>query len=619
MASSPWIAAYERLEQSVPRRKPLLAGPRPLTYGDLFAGVRKTAALCANLGLKPGDRVIVITEDDRSLIMLFLSFLRLGLTTIVLDPHAPLSEAESLMRASDALGLFADASYLSQHALDRSEGAPQITVRIDGAATETQGKSKIGRLFGRQSARAAETYPACLSALEEGPLPGDLTDEALAYILFTSGTTSRPKGVEITHNNLFAQEQTFVRQYGFDEKVNLLNLLPMHHTDGLTHGAVLAFHAGATLHRPQPLRVDTLEPILRSIYTLQITHFITVPTILGLMGNLIDDCGDCLRTGDFRFIISTAAFLDPAIWTRIESGYNVSVVNVYGLTETVCEALYCGPTPDTRKVGTVGKPVDCEARIVDDEGKEVAPGSVGELVLRGDHIMRGYFRAPAETAEVLKDGWFHTGDLAALDEDGFYRIVGRKKNVIIVGGINVYPEDVTSVLRTIPGVQDAVTFGMPDPIWGERLTCCLEVPDGTLLTSADVATHCAQKMAREKIPGTVHFMPELPRGPAGKVLIEAVREEIRNAHARAAETNDNSDILGAVAQVAAEFFKCPVADITPPSNPDTLSGWTSLAHIEFLTAIEDRFSIKLRPREIMNVAKIGDVIELVERKMKPAG
>lgn len=581
--------------------------------------MRKTAALCADLGLKPGDRVIVITEDDRSLIMLFLSFLRLGLTTIVLDPHAPLTEAESLMHASDAQGLFADASYLSRHALDKSDGAPKVTVRIDGAATETQGKSGLGRLFRRQSAPAAETYPACLSGLEEGQLPGDLSDDALAYILFTSGTTSRPKGVEITHKNLFAQEQTFVRHYGFNEKVNLLNLLPMHHTDGLTHGAVLAFCAGATLHRPQPLRVDTLESILRSIYTLEITHFITVPTILGLMGNLVEECGDCLRTGDFKFIISTAAFLDPAIWERIENGYGVQVVNVYGLTETVCEALYCGPTPETRKIGTVGKPVDCEARIVDDAGNDVVQGGIGELVLRGDHVMRGYFRAPAETAEVLKDGWFHTGDLASVDEDGFYRIVGRKKNVIIVGGINVYPEDVTSVLRAIPGVQDAVTFGLPDPIWGERLACCLEVPGGTSLTAADVAAHCAERLAREKIPGTVHFMTELPRGPAGKVLIEAVRNEILNVHASAAQANDNSDILSGVAHVAAEFFKCPESNVSLQSTPDTLPGWTSLAHIEFLTAVEERFSIKLRPREIMNVGKISDVVDLVERKMKQAG
>lgn len=614
---SPWIGEYERLERSVPRRKPLLAGPHPLSYGDLFSAVRKTATLCADLGLKPGDRVMVITEDDRSLIMLFLSFLRTGLTTIVLDPHGPLSEAEALMRASDPQALFADAAYLSRHPLDRSEGAPGVTVRIDGAVMESSGRSGLGRLFRKQSSLAAETYPAVLSGLTEAErMPADLTEDALAYILFTSGTTSRPKGVEITHKNLFAQEQTFVRHYGFDQSVNLLNLLPMHHTDGLTHGAVLAFCAGATLHRPQPQRVDTLEPILRSVYTLQITHFITVPTILGLMGNLVDECGDCLQTGDFKFIISTAAFLDPAIWERIETGYNVPVVNVYGLTETVCEALYCGPTPETRKLGTVGKPVDCEARIVDDQGKDVAQGEIGELVLRGDHVMQGYFRAPDETAAVLKDGWFHTGDLASLDDEGFYRIVGRKKNVIIVGGINVYPEDVTSALRTIPGVQDAVTFGLPDPIWGERLACCLEVPDGTALTAADVAAHCAERLAREKIPGSVHFMASLPRGPAGKVIIEAVRTEIDKAHATATQTGDNSDLLGAVAQVAADFFNCPVADVTPQSTPDTLSGWTSLAHIEFLTAVESRFSIKLRAREIMNVAKISDVIDLIERKTR---
>ena len=348
--------------------------------------------------------------------------------------------------------------------------------------------------------------------------------DTLAYILFTSGTTSRPKGVEISHQNLFAQERTFVRHYGLDARTQLLNVLPMFHTDGLTHGPVLALFAGGTLHRPiSQFRVDLLPHLIRSIYTLQVTHFITVPAVLSLLHNLAEDFSEVFTNPDFRFIISTAAYLDPKLWRNIESRFGVRTVNVYGLTETVCEALYCGPDDETRKIGTVGKPVDCAARIVDDASKDVAQGQVGELILKGDNVMRGYFRQPKETAEVPSNGWFHTGDLAKIDDEGFYSIVGRKKDVIITAGINVYPEDVTAVIRSMPDVVDAVTFGLNDDVWGERVVSCVQASDENVTIEA-VAAHCGANLSREKLPNKIFIFPDFPRGPAGKVITSEIKE-----------------------------------------------------------------------------------------------
>lgn len=614
MPISPWIAKYDEIESLVKGKKPLLVGSEhTLTYGDLLRCVRRMAALCDKLGIASGDRVIIATRDEFSLVRLFFSFLRLGVTSVILDPGAGKAEGGTLAEAADVRGVFADKDFLER--MDLRDRLKPETVYVPISAGNRPAPGVVGRVLGRKGG-APDEFPGVLDTLgEDTPLPEALNEGDVAYILFTSGTTSRPKGVEITHRNLFAQEQTFVRQYGFDASVQLLNVLPMFHTDGITHGPVLAFMAGATLHRPVIFRVDTLDHLLKSIYTLQITHFITVPAVLGLIHNSGHEFDDCFRSDDFRFLISTAAYLDPNLWQAMEQRFGIRIVNVYGLTETVCEALYCGPDDDTRKVGTVGKPVDCEARIVDSSGNEVPPGEVGELTLKGDHVMRGYFRQPEETAEVLKDGWFYTGDLAKVDDEGFYHIVGRKKNVIITAGINVYPEDVTSVLRGIPGVVDAVTFGLEDQTWGERVVSCIEMVNGKEVPVEEIVNHCADGLAREKIPNKIYFMPELPRGPAGKVILNDVKEYARRQLTEESGQQLEGDVKDRLRQLAARQFKSNLDHITLESNPDNTAGWNSLAHVEFLMAIEEQFDIKIGPRDFMNIHSVGDALRLVEDKL----
>ena len=161
---------------------------------------------------------------------------------------------------------------------------------------------------------------------------------------------------------------------------------------------------------------------------------------------LPEDVDDCFSSDEFKFIESTAGYLEESLWRSVEERFKTQVVNCYGLTETVSEAIYCGPQPDTRKVGTIGKPDGVSIKVVDDAGNELAQGESGELVLQGDIVMNGYFRNEEATNEVLKDGWFFTGDLAKVDEEGFVVITGRKKNVIIRGGVNVYPEDLSNTV-----------------------------------------------------------------------------------------------------------------------------------------------------------------------------
>jgi long-chain acyl-CoA synthetase len=239
--------------------------------------------------------------------------------------------------------------------------------------------------------------------------------------------------------------------------------------------------------------------------------------------------------------------------------------------------------------------------------------------VRGPHLMTGYFRAPEETAKVLRDGWFHTGDLASVDADGFYRIVGRKKDVIITGGINVYPEDVNDVLRTVPGIVDAATIGLPDERWGEIVVSGLAVGSGTPPPEQDIAAHFLQHASPEKLPREFHFFPDLPRGPAGKVVKAELARLIAERRAAVRHEAHAGGVRERVLQVAAQAFKCPADALSDRSTAQSVDGWTSLAHVEFLMALELEFSFTMQPEDILRIDSIGDALALVERNAGARG
>ncbi|MGH6917207.1 MAG: AMP-binding protein [Geminicoccaceae bacterium] len=612
---------FDRAEHAVEPGKPFVVGPRSLTYGDLCDRTRRLSRLFQELGLRRDDRAVIATDDDSAAITIFLALLRNGITAVVLDPQAARPELESLIRAADAKALFVDGAIVARGGIETSRRTDAALVPIKAHQAGGSFLRRLTRGLGSERAAGIEhAFPAVLDALAPlAQLPTDLPETTLAYILFTSGTTSQPKGVEITHRNLAAQMRTFIRQYGLDDGTRLLNVLPLHHTDGLTQGVTLALSAAATLFRRLRFRVDRLPELLDTIHADRVTHLVTVPSVLALIANLGDDYDDCFASEDFRFVISTAAYLDEGLWRRFEARFRTQVVNVYGLTESVCEALYCGPDADTRRIGTIGKPVDCEARIVTEAGDDVTPGATGELILRGDNIMRGYFRMPDETAAVLKDGWFHTGDLAAADEDGFFRIVGRKKSVIITAGMNVYPEDVTSVLRAIPRVLDAVTFGMPDGAWGERVVSCVVPVPGQVLSVEGIAAQFLERASREKLPLEIHIVDDLPRGPAGKVILAEAKAMIAQQRLTPPKSSRGRNIQERVLAVAASTFKTDVQSLSLESDPSNTAGWNSLAHVEFLLALEIEFEVRMTPRDLMTIVSLENAVRVIEAKVADTG
>ena len=586
------VALIDAMARTDPKRVFIHGENDRLTYGAAVERIARLTGLFKRLQLAPGARVVLASRDDLALAAVFLALIRNGLTAVVLNPESRATELATLVDAADPSALVMD-----QRLIER-----MLPEQLNDLAVVALGDAN------------AQIFQNLLDDESAAAPPSSVDPEATAYILFTSGTTSRPKGVEISHRALFAQMATFIRQYRFDARTRLMNLLPLHHTDGLTQGVVVTACAGATLLRPMRIRVYQVGEIVDACHELRATHLIAVPSLLALVMSLGERYHDAMRTDWFCFVISTAAYLDPGLWQRFEETYGTQVVNVYGLTETVCETTYCGPDAATRRVGTIGKPVDAEVQVVDEGGRRLPAGAEGELVVRGPHVMTGYFRAPEETAKVLRDGWFRTGDLATEDADGFFRIVGRKKDVIITGGINVYPEDVNAVLRTVPGIVDAATIGLPDERWGEVVVSGLAVRSGAQPTEQDIAAHFLQHASPEKLPREFYFFDDLPRGPTGKVVKAELARLIAERRAATHHEPHSGGVRERVLQVAAQAFKCRVEEISEQSTARTVDGWTSLAHVEFLMALEQEFGFTMQPEDILRIDSIGDALELLGRQ-----
>ena len=597
-------SAFVKITRSDLSRKPFIISGQTTTYADVSRQMKKLTWLYAENGLVPGDRVIVAGRNDSFVSVIFLSLLRNGLTAVIIDPDTKLQRAKHLIGVAKARGIIADKELLDSWQIDHFSFMLPIQERT---------VSLTQKLFRKQDTAPAQSYPDILHSLPNAEPRPDVDMESDAYILFTSGTTSEPKGVCITQKNLFSHLQTLSRQFHYQEESRILNVLILTHADGIIQGPVITFANAATLYRPCRFSIQNLDFLMNSIYKYRISHFVAVPTMLALILKLCRDQPDIFLTDKFKYLISTGAYLDAHLWQQFEELFQQRITNCYGLTETVTGGLFSGPDDDSHRIGTVGKPVDCSVRIVDDHGRDVKPGQSGELALQGDNVMHGYFNAPETTAKTIRDNWLYTGDIATCDEQGLYRIVGRKKAIIISGGINIHPEEITKVLYLNPKVADAVAFGVEDSTWGERIVAAVSLYPDNSSSEQELVDFCRLHLEAVKIPHEIHILPSLPKGHVGKVQIEEVKNLIQTAgsHKNSLAGRDNeSKIL----ELASSCFHVPVASLTLQTKPDHITGWDSLSHLEFVSALEQTFHIQLSAAEIIRIEKLDDASTIVRGK-----
>lgn len=597
------IEAFDRISAPKLRKKIFISGETILTFGDFVSSAKKIFSLLRKYDLKPGDRVMISSNDDIIVSTLFLAIMRAGITSIIIDPETKDHRFRHLAETAKPKLIIADSALLDLWHSNKEAGVISINMKT----------GFLDSLFGQRKLHSKDKndFRELIETLDPIEPPTSIDFSSDAYVLFTSGTTASPKGVRITHENLFSHLQTLSRQFAYRNDSKILNILNLAHVDGIIQGPVIVMANAATLFRAMQFNIPKIADLIDTIYRDKITHWVAVPTMLSLVYKLCQEQKDAFTTDYFKFIISAGAFLEEKLWRNFENYFNVSLVNVYGLTETVTGGLFCGPDDSSRKIGTVGKPVDCSIKIIDEDHREVIPGELGELYLKGKNITPGYFNDLAATKAVIEDGWFATGDLASIDEEGFVQIRGRKKEIIISGGINISPEEINEVILLHPKVRESVTLSLPDPVWGEIVVAAICKDES--VNEADIIAHCRLNLEALKVPKHIFTFSTLPRGNVGKVKIEEVRKNIiQTAHK--ISKNDGDETREKVIRIAAACFNVKTDSLKIEFGPDDTVGWDSLSHLELIAALEEEFDISFSPAEMLKIETLNDALAQIVRK-----
>jgi long-chain acyl-CoA synthetase len=333
-------------------------------------------------------------------------------------------------------------------------------------------------------------------------------------ILYTSGTTGTPKGAELTHDNLLSNVDTILSTLiEMQQDDVVLGALPFFHVFGLTCGLNSTVKAGGTLTLLPRFDPDkALEIFARDTVTI----FEGVPTMYVAM--LHADSADSADTSSLRLCVSGGSAMPGEVLRSFEEKFGCKILEGYGLSETSPVASFNHPDRE-RKVGSIGTPVaGVDMKVVDEDGGEVPQGEVGEIVIKGPNVMKGYWRKGEETERAIVDGWFHTGDMAKVDEEGYFFIVDRKKEMILRGGYNVYPREVEEVLYEHPAVAEAAVVGVPDEKMGEEVGAAVVLKKGQEVSADELRSYVRDNVANYKYPRKIWFVDELPKGPTGKIL-----------------------------------------------------------------------------------------------------
>jgi len=491
-----------------------------IDFGDVKKLVDLLATALQNLGIVKGDRVGVMLPNCPQYLISFFAVVRLGAIVVNVNPIYTPREIEMVakdsgMRAIIALDLLATNIFGVR--ANTAIGHVILTSLLDYSSTPDNAPP---------APEGALSFKSLIDGVAEVDLPRVEIDPAedVAVLQYTGGTTGVPKGAMLTHQNLYTntlQSWAWAGPLTRQGDERYLMVIPYFHIYGQTVGLLLGAWNGA-----MQIPIPKFDPnlLIEAIKRHKPTFFPGAPTLYISMLNHpeIKTCG----LEHVRRFNSGSAPLPLEVIERFEKMSGAMLYEGYGLTEA-SPTTHSTPTLAKRKIGSVGLPFpSTECKIVDLEtGERVVPvGEVGELCVRGPQVMKGYWNRPEETAIALRDGWLYTGDVARMDEDGFFFIVQRKKDMIIVSGFNVYPNEVEDVLFTHPAVLEAAVIGVPDPYRGEAVKAFISLRPGATATASDVIEFCRGNLAKYKVPTLVEFMTSLPKSAVGKVLRRELRE-----------------------------------------------------------------------------------------------
>ncbi|MFF2463560.1 class I adenylate-forming enzyme family protein [Streptomyces mirabilis] len=453
-------------------------GRQSLTNAQLLSRVRRTARQLHDLGIGPGDVVALKLTNRVEFVLLLFAAWRLGATITPVNPS--MTGVEVVRQLKDS-------------------GARLLVVEDGSETTAGLATLTVGELREHQA--------------PEWDHAPRLDSSALALLIYTSGTTGVPKGVMLDHANIDAMVEMGRQALELGPSDRCLLILPLFHVNGIVVSILTPLLAGASVviagRRFDPHHFFDLVEQERP------TFFSAVPTIYSMLAALPDDVRP--DTSSVRFAVCGAAPASDELLTRFEARYGFPLVEGYGLSEGTCGSTI-NPVGGPRRAGTVGLPFPGqEIRILDADGTEVAPGTDGEVVVRGPNVMRGYLGRPDETARVVVDGWLHTGDVGHVDAEGYLTLVGRSKDMIIRGGENIYPKEIKDVLASDPSVLEAAVIGVPDEKWGEVVVAYVQPRPGSTVDAAALKALCARSLTGFKRPASYVVVEAIPKNAVGKI------------------------------------------------------------------------------------------------------
>lgn len=477
-----------------------------MTYGRFNARVNRLANGLASLGIKKGDRGAVLLFNCSQYLEIYFAAAKLGIILVTLNYRLGGKELKYILDDSTPIALFFGNQF-------HEVVAP---LRNDPSTI------KHFIQLGEGSERGLIPYESLIegSANSEPSVDVALDDDQL--IIYTSGTTGYPKGALVTHGNTL---WTCINQILFfkdlSEHDSTLVVMPLYHCGAQNDFTTPIFNVGGKIVIME--RVDP-EKVVEMIEKERITTALLLPTLLHMMFQLPN-----LHKYDLsslRYVMTGGAPLPKVTIDNFFNRMGYHVCQVFGLTEGTALSTILTKEAAPRKIGSAGRPLfHLDAKIVDDQDRELPPGQVGELIVKGPTVMKCYWNNPKATAETVRAGWLHTGDLARCDEEGFIYIVDRKKDMIISGEENIYPAEIEQVLYSHPKILEAAVIGVPDEKWGESVKAVVVCKPGESLTEEEVISYCKQHLASFKKPKFVTFIDELPRNPSQKVLKRVLREK----------------------------------------------------------------------------------------------
>ncbi|SRR6266436_2858870 len=477
---------------------------RKFTYSEFHLSVNRAAAMLIAHGIGKGDVVSLLMPNSVEYIIAYFACWKLGALAGPINSLLRENEIAFVLNNSETRAILVHSEFKERVEKIRNE-LPHLR-----AVVTFDDESEATRQFEKGGEGGRHDWERSI----------DKEDDAI--IIYTSGTTGKPKGCLLTHGNVIANARQISEWLNFNEHDRLLTIMPLFHMNAVSVTTMSALYAaGSTVISPK----FSASQFWKIISDYRVTSFGSVATMLSmLLSRYPEGVPEGLKTDQLRFAMCGSAPVPAEVMKKFEETFNCPVVEGYGLSESTCRSTF-NPPDERRRPGSCGLPIGNEMKIFDDDDNEVADRQLGEIVLRGENILKGYYRNPEATSAAFRNGWFHTGDIGYRDEEGYFFIVDRKSDMIIRGGENIYPREIDEVLYQHPAVATAATIGIPDQLYGEEVVAFVVLKNGMKISEEKLAHFCRERLADYKCPKSIHFITEIPKGPTGKLLKRKLAKE----------------------------------------------------------------------------------------------